>query len=168
MAAAVAARADRSRVEPTRSRRGRSARTSLSANGCKPWSTRSPLTRRPGPAPLSAGPTLGLSGPRGNGMWPWWLPTETSTAYPITSHSRSSRQARATQCSPSGSSWLRLQPGNHAVPRSDETAARLREFAARPGPDYGELLRQEGMPVRRPRPPDLPARPDLTPRGPRR
>ena len=64
--------------------------------------------------------------------------------------------------------WLRLQPSNQAVPRSEETVARLREFAARPGPDYGELSRQEGMPVRRPRPPDLPARPDLTPRGPRR
>ena len=39
-------------------------------------------------------------------------------------------------------SWLRLQPVNDGVPRSEETVARLREFVARPGPDYGELLRR--------------------------
>ena len=61
-------------------------------------------------------------------------------------------------------SWLRLQPSNHAVPRSDETVARLREFAARPGPDYGELLASGGY-AGAPAPPARPAgatRPDAT------
>ena len=150
---------------PIRSRRGRSARTSLSASGCKPWSARSRLTGPRGLAALSAGPTLGLNGRRGNVMWPWSLPTETSTAYPITSRSRSSRQARATTLLAVRQLVAAAATGQPtAVPRSDAdrgTAAGVR------GPTRTGLRRAaaSGGYAGAPAPPTRPAsatRPDAT------